>query len=289
MSGYVVDANEIGIWCEVFGKPRNPAIMLIMGSGGQSILWRTNFCEKLAKEGFFVIRFDNRDTGRSASFDYAIRPYSLIDMAEDAIGVLDALSIKKAHFLGLSMGGYIAQLIAIYFPERVRSLISMSSTIDSSNLRGYNNPGSLPEQDMSAIDKIKKIYATRKKTQLEKIDAITEIWRVFNGTEADFPYEEWYRLAEESYKRARTHNAMRNHRQAAHASAPSRVDELSKLDVPSLIVHGSVDPIIKVEHAKYAAKIIPSAKLEIIKGMGHLATSMFDDRLIEIIVNRCKK
>ena len=119
----IAHANGIDIWYETFGTPTDPAYLLITGGGGcQGILWPTYFCERLAKEGFYVIRYDNRDSGFSTCFDFNTNPYTLSDIAKDAIGLLDFLRIEKAHVFGLSMGGLVAKIMAAHYPQRIFSI-----------------------------------------------------------------------------------------------------------------------------------------------------------------------
>jgi pimeloyl-ACP methyl ester carboxylesterase len=128
MTERIIKANGIEIWTEDFGEASHIPILLIMGATAQGIRWPTPFCQQLADKNRYVIRYDHRDTGQSSCFDYAETPYTLADMADDAVGVLDAYDIAKAHIVGLSMGGMIGQIMAIEHPDRIHSLVSISSS-----------------------------------------------------------------------------------------------------------------------------------------------------------------
>ena len=124
MIGRIVSVKSINIWYETFGNETDQAILLIMGNSAQGIMWPDDFCQTIANNNRYVIRFDNRDTGLSTCLDFDETPYNLFDLAKDALGLLDALQIKKAHIVGLSMGGSIAQLLAITNADRIFSITS---------------------------------------------------------------------------------------------------------------------------------------------------------------------
>src|SRR2546423_177171 len=128
MSERVVEANGIEIWTEDFGEPADPTVLLIMGASAQGIMWPEELCERLVEGGRHVIRYDNRDTGQSTCADFSQKTYTVKDMADDAVGVLDAYGVDRADVVGASMGGMIAQTVALEHPERVRSLTSIMST-----------------------------------------------------------------------------------------------------------------------------------------------------------------
>jgi pimeloyl-ACP methyl ester carboxylesterase len=269
---------------QTFGKQNNPAIILIAGAAGQGILWPTEFCLKLSQEGHFVIRYDNRDTGKSSGIDFETSPYSLQNMAEDVISILDQLSIKQAHIVGMSMGGYIAQILAYYYPSRILSICLFMTTINSSALRGMRKLCNLPGQDPSAVEAIAKIYQVPRSEAEDKVRALVEVWRIFNGNKCPFPYEEMYELASLSYQRATTKNAVRNHRMAVLNSQADRRFCLENMPFPVLIMHGENDPIIKIEHAYYTNQHVIGSKLYVIKNLGHLFSSHFTEQISDIVL-----
>ena len=285
MQELFLTSDNLELCIHTFGNNKNPTVILIAGAAGQAILWNETLCQNISDAGYFVIRFDNRDTGKSSGVIYEKEPYTLKDMAGDLISILDHLKISKAHIVGMSMGGYIAQILSIYFPERILSLTFIMTTINSSSLRGIRKISNLPAQDINIVTKIAKMYQTPRLNLEDRIKSLTDIWQLFNGNASTFPYDEWYELAKESYARARSKNAVKNHRMAILKSPADRTSLLKNLAIPTLIIHGKADPIIHVEHAYYIKEQLPKAKLLIIDKMGHILSSLFikqiEDELLE--------
>jgi pimeloyl-ACP methyl ester carboxylesterase len=288
MQELVVKNKEIELFVQTFGDKNNPAILLISGSAGQAILWNKTLCENLSKAGYFIIRFDNRDTGQSSSAIYEEQPYTLEDMAEDAFNILDYFKINKAHIVGQSMGGYIAQVMAIRKPERLLTLTLLMTTINSMVLRGIKGLSKLPGHDLETIQNISRIYHIKRHSLEDRIKSLTDIMELFNGNSAPFPYKELYQLSKESYARAKNNRAVRNHRLSVQHSPANRTEELRNLSIPTLIIHGKADPIIKVEHAYYTKEHIPQAKLLIIDKMGHILSSIFIKTVEKALVEHFK-
>ncbi|PJI10220.1 MULTISPECIES: alpha/beta fold hydrolase [Clostridium] len=270
----LVKANEIQIEYEIFGKNTNPTIVLIAGNGAQLNFWELDFCEMLAQNNLQVIRFDNRDAGLSTKFDAAGIPdmskiyqaakdgkpiktaYTLEDMSDDVVGLLDTLGIKKAHICGASMGGTIAQVFAYRHPSRICSLISIMSSTGNPN-----NPQISPET-------LKIVTATPPNGRDAYIDYTLCMWK--NLWSKGFPFEEEraIRYIEESYDRSYyPQGAVRQN--AALVANGDRRQHLSLLTIPTLVIHGTADPLFPVEAGKDTARTIPNAKLLLIKGMGH--------------------
>ncbi|MEK6733688.1 MAG: alpha/beta hydrolase [Pseudomonadota bacterium] len=283
MQELLIKNFNIELCTQIFGDKENPAVVLIYGAAGQGILWNIDLCKTLAKNGYFVIRFDNRDTGKSSGFEYEEAPYNLFDMAKDIISILDEFKKDRAHIVGMSMGGYIAQVLALNFPQRINTITLLMTTINSLALRGIkiNN---LPGHDSEVIRGISEIYQAPRLSLDDKIDSLTKIWQLFNGDREKFPYEEWRQLAGESYSRARSKNAVKNHRLAVLNSPGDRSDFLKNINVPVLIIHGEADPIIRVEHALYTKQHLPKAKLLIIQKMGHILSSFFVDEVSDALL-----
>ncbi|MES2165427.1 MAG: alpha/beta hydrolase [Pseudomonadota bacterium] len=267
-------ANGIELCYEIFGAPDAEPLVLIMGLGAQMIHWDDDFCRDLADRGFRVIRFDNRDIGKSTRMSggkplrpiellklriFKIAPeapYKLWDMARDVVGLLDALGIRKAHIVGASMGGMIAQEIAMQYPERVLSLTSiMSST---------GNP-KLPQatREASAI-----LLAPPPTTKAEYIKRFGQTWKVLRG--GSFPLDEAKDLerAERTYARGLNPPGVGRQLRAILASG-NRKDRLGSVKAPTLVIHGTIDPLVRVEAGKDTAASIPGAKLLLVEGMGH--------------------
>lgn len=265
-----VTANGIQIEYDSFGDSSSPALLLIMGGGSQMIYWEVEFCELLAKKGCFAIRFDNRDIGLSTKFEEAgipdmmaamkgepvIPAYTLEDMADDAVGLLDALGIEKAHICGASVGGMIAQVISYRHPERVLSLTSiMSST---------GNP-ELPQIKPEVLAEVYKPVPDERETYIEhQLSMWRKLWS------PGFPFEEkrLRTLMAESYDRSYYPQGMARQSAAVLTHGYQR-PSIASIKAPTLVIHGDKDPFMSVEGGKETAELIPGAKLLIIDGMGH--------------------
>jgi pimeloyl-ACP methyl ester carboxylesterase len=270
----LVRANGIDICYEVFGAPDAEPMLLIMGLGAQMIHWDDDFCRQLAARGFRVIRFDNRDIGKSGKLTGGKRltpiellklrflkipvaaPYRLSDMAQDVIGLMDALKIRTAHLVGASMGGMIAQEIAITFPERVRSLTSIMSTTGNPKVPP-------PTREASAM-----LMAPPTTTKEEYLERFAQTWKVLRV--GSFPEDEALdrTRAERTYERGLNPAGVGRQLRAILASG-SRKQRLRSVKAPTLVIHGTVDPLVRPEGGKDTAASIPGAKLLMIEGMGH--------------------
>lgn len=267
-------ANGIELCYEIFGASDAEPLVLIMGLGAQMIHWDDDFCRDLAGRGFRVIRFDNRDIGQSSKMSggkplrpvellklrvFKIAPeapYKLWDMASDVVGLLDALDIRKAHIVGASMGGMIAQEIAMQYPDRVLSLTSIMSTTGNPRLPQ-------PTREASAI-----LLAPPPTTKEEYLTRFGQTWKVLRG--ASFPLDEAKDLerAERTYARGLNPAGVGRQLRAILASG-NRKDRLRSVKAPTLVIHGTIDPLVKMEAGKDTAASIPGAKLLLIEGMGH--------------------
>ena len=267
-------ANGIELCYEIFGEAHDPAILLIMGLGAQMIVWDDDFCIELASRGYRVIRFDNRDIGESTRFTEAVKidlpalmmmqmrgeripaPYLLRDMADDAAGLLDAVGIRSAHIVGASMGGMIAQELAIRHPSRVLTLTSIMSHPGDPHL-----PPPTPEA--AAV-----LMAPPPKSEAEYLEAHAKTWRVLRGP--GFPLDEAKDRVQAARAFARGLNPPGVARQLlAIFASGDRTGALASVKMPTLVIHGAADPLVKVEGGKATAAAIPGARLLIIEGMGH--------------------
>ncbi|HWK25455.1 MAG TPA: alpha/beta fold hydrolase [Solirubrobacter sp.] len=262
-------AGELEICYETFGDASDPALLLIMGLGTQMVAWHTDFCERLAERGLFVIRHDNRDIGRSTHLDGAPTPsllqllrrdrhpaYTLADMAADSVGVLDHLGVERAHVCGASMGGMIAQTIAIRHPERVLSLVSIMS-----------NTGSFwsgqPALTMYAL-LLKPSPRERERFIQHGIDLFSKI----GGPGYEPDVEDLREIATLSFERG--HDPRGSQRQlAAIVADRDRSPALRRLHVPATVIHGAHDKLVQPSGGRATARAIPGAQLLEIGGMGH--------------------
>ena len=187
--------NGIDIWYETFGRPADPTVLLIRGAGEQGTAWRPEFCEGLVAGGRHVIRFDNRDVGLSEWFADD-EPYTLYDMADDTVGLLDALEIDRAHLVGISMGGMIGQILAIHHPERVLTLTSMLSSPCSLSDPSFEPP------DPHVMEVIEHLLGETPESREEKIEQRLGLSRALAGTRYPFDEEWWRSQAAEGVDRA---------------------------------------------------------------------------------------
>ena len=284
-----VHANGIDIEYEEFGDPSNPTLLLVMGLGAQMIVWDEGFCQLLADRGFHVIRYDNRDVGLSTKFDDAPAPdlaaamggdgssaaYLLADMADDGIGLLDALGIEKAHIVGASMGGMIVQEMAIRHPEKVLSLCSIMSTT------GDRAVGQPTPEAMAAL------MAPPPQTRDEALDLAVKAQKVIGGT---FPVDEAKVRERAGRSYDRMVNPMGMARQlVAIMASPDRTPKLQQLDVPTLVIHGVVDPLVTPSGGEATAKAIPGAELLMLEGMGHDTPEQLWPQIVDAIVANTEK
>ncbi|KUO54784.1 MAG: alpha/beta hydrolase [Sphingomonadales bacterium BRH_c3] len=270
-----ITANGITIHYDTHGDPSNPPILLVMGLGAQMTFWPTELVEALAGRGFHVIRYDNRDIGLSHKFHgekvpgmiwHMIRkrfgfppkvPYSLSDMAADGIGVLDALGIERAHIVGASMGGMIAQLMAIEHPQRVLSLTSIFSTT------GHHK---LPQADKAAIEALTKRPASEEEEVLVEhgMMVATAI-----GSPGFRPDPKNLRERVTGYVRRSVYPEGLFRQMAAIIDDGDRTERLKSVNAPALVLHGEDDPLVKVECGHATAAAIPGARIKTIPGWGH--------------------
>jgi pimeloyl-ACP methyl ester carboxylesterase len=290
--------GDIEIAYDAFGDPRAKPLLLIMGLADQMITWHEKLCRVLADRGFFVIRFDNRDIGRSTWLEDegapnipllvlkkllgmpVKTPYTLKDMALDALAVLDALGLESAHVMGASMGGMIAQTLALDHPERVRSLVSLISAPDilpnKNALKGMGKDigdwiagRDSDFQTISPSPSVFPFLLNPMPTDREGFVAFyTRLNLTVNGKGAPLNQEESRAHAHELFDRGLCPNgALRQ--LAGILASPSRNQRLKGLKTPALVIHGAKDPLIPVRLGMETARLIPGARLKIIKNMGH--------------------
>jgi pimeloyl-ACP methyl ester carboxylesterase len=270
----IARSNGIELCYEIFGRADAAPMVLIMGLGAQMIHWDDDFCRALAARGFRVIRFDNRDIGQSSKMSGGKQltvtellklrflgtpvtaPYDLHDMATDVIGLLDALQIKTAHVVGASMGGMIAQEMAISFPERVRTLTSIMSTTGDLRLPQ-------PSREATAL-----LLAPPVNGHDEFVARFLQTWRLLRV--GSFPEDEALDVdrAERTYARGINPAGVGRQLRAILASG-SRKQRLGGVKAPTLVIHGAVDPLVAPAAGRATAAAIPNAKLLMLDDMGH--------------------
>ena len=270
----VAKANGIELVYDAFGDPKAPPLLLVMGLACQMLAWDDAFCALLAARGYRVIRFDNRDIGLSTKFDHAgapdgraliaratlglpiSAPYLLDDMAADTVGLLDALDIEQAHIVGASMGGAIAQLVAILHPARLRSLTTIMSSSGA--------PG-LPRPTMEATAALLTPTPTEREAYIRRY---LRVWKVLRA--GTFPLDDALDAERAARLHARGVNPPGIARQlAAILASGSRKAQLASVRVPTLVIHGALDPLIPLPCGVDIARSVPGARLSVIDEMGH--------------------
>jgi pimeloyl-ACP methyl ester carboxylesterase len=280
---------------ETQGDPSRPPILLIMGLGMQLTSWPEIFCQGLVDQGFYVIRFDNRDSGLSSKMSYLGKPnlilayirtilrlpvtagYTLYDMAKDAIAVLDATGVKKAHIVGASMGGMIAQIVAGNYPDRVLSLTSIMST---SGRRGLPGPSSAA----------RRAILSRPSNPHDLECVVRHLMRTFRVIGSPgYPMPDDVLRARITASIKRNANPAGIIRQlAAIAASGDRVTLLRELHTPTLVIHGTSDPLVPIACGRDTARLVPGAALREIEDMGHDFPPSLNDALIQMIGAHCK-
>lgn len=256
---------------QTFGDPSDEPVLLVMGLGGPMTWWDPEFCEMLAERGRYVIRYDNRDTGRSTKLKERVRrsallrafagragqpPYTLVDMAQDAVGLLDHLGLDSAHVVGVSMGGMIAQTMAIDSPERVRSLTSISSTTGKRSV-GWQHPRVLP-----------LLIAPRAAGRDAFAEGSARMWAVIGSPAFPQVPDEVISRAHETFDRGiSASGVMRQMLAIMHEG--NRGPRLRRLTMPTLVIHGADDRMVHVSGGRATARAVPGAELLVIDGMGH--------------------
>lgn len=292
----IIEANGIQIAYDVFGDQSKPAVLLIAGVTSQLSCWNSAFCNDLAGRGFSVIRYDNRDVGLSSKIEglsaselmelfgkllegkQAQVPYGIEDMAADAAGLMEALGIERAHIVGQSMGGYIAQALCLNYPSKALSLISI-----------YSHPGNrmlfLPKPEVMEM-----MMTPIPHDRAGYIEEMTKRFKIIYGS--GLPFDEGFHreLAGTYYDRCfYPEGVMRQY--LAIMTQQDRTQQLSQIKVPTLVIHGDEDPMVPLAGGEATAAAIPDATLKVVKGMGHVMPNLnaYWSDILEYMVEHMKK
>lgn len=289
-----IGIGDVEIAYETTGPSDGPALLLVMGLGAQMVAWPPRLVEGLADSGWRVIAFDNRDAGRSTWLDghppvpvmellgaaqdgrLPPPPYTLEDMADDGIGLLDALGITEAHVVGVSMGGMIAQRMALAHPDRVSSLTSIMSTTGDPSLPA-------PTPDASAA----LLSPTPTDDRDAYVAATLQKRAVLGSPGLPLDEQATLRTLELSFDRGINPDGFLRQYHAVLADG-DRTEALGALDLPTLVIHGTDDPLIRVQAGTATAEAIPGAQLELIEGMGHDLPPLVCDRIVELLTARLR-
>ena len=288
-----LNANGLRLAYQEFGDPQHPAILLVAGLYNQMVRWPLAFCNLLVSRGFRVIRFDNRDIGLSDKMDGAkapslfrlfikyylgipvTAPYTLDDMAQDTLGILDALEIDRAHIVGMSMGGMISQLVTAYYPQRILSLTSIMST------SGEWGKG------VASLKVSWQMLRPTSKTR-SVLDNAVDTWQMIGSPGYPMAEDEIRALLKAEYRRS-TNPAGYLRQIAAIRTAPGRGSLLKQIKCPVLIMHGREDLLVPLNGALDTAKHMPHAKLKIFDGMGHTLPTQLLPKFVDLIVENTQK
>ena len=284
----MMQANGVSLCYEAAGDPAGTPIVLIMGLGMQLVDWPDEFVEGLADQGFYVVRFDNRDSGLSSKLDHLGRPnlvwlwmksmlhlplagpYSLEDMVDDTLGLMDGLGLRKAHIVGVSMGGMIAQLLAATHPERVLSLTS----IMSSSLR-RSLPG--PSARVRRL-----LLRPPARTRDGTVRQVMDVFKAVGSPSYPTPERHLRSRIERSVDRNVSPGGVQR-QIAAIAATGELVERLAHIQAPTLVIHGAADQLVPLACGVDSARCIPDARLEVIEGMGHDLPAALIERLLALI------
>ena len=245
---------------QTFGDPADPAILLIMGAMASMLWWPEAFCRELAGRGRFVIRYDNRDTGLATKYPPGAPSYTFEDMVDDAVRVLDDHGVAKAHVAGMSMGGMIAQNVALKYPERISALTVISSSplgVDTSDLPGMTEAYKQHSAEGGDVD-----WSNREQV----LDFMVKDARAIASTLHPFDEKRTRAMIEEDYDRSGGLASAANHF-LLKGGGPKRT--VRDLTASLLVIHGSTDPLFPIEHGEALAKAVPGARLVRIEGGGH--------------------
>jgi pimeloyl-ACP methyl ester carboxylesterase len=256
----MVAVNGVKLCAESFGDSGDPPILLVMGIGASMLWWEEGFCRMLADGGRFVIRYDHRDTGRSVSYEPGRPGYRGADLVADAAGVLDAYGIPAAHVVGVSAGGAFAQLLALDFPERVRSLTLVSTSIAVSSDRALPPP-------TAEFGRFVTTMGVDWSDPESVIEYLVDYWRVLAGEKRPFDEAAFRELARRDVGRASDFRAAQNHNLLQDEGRSH--DPLSTISSPTLVIHGTADPMFPIGHGEALAEEISDARLLRLEGAGH--------------------
>lgn len=272
-------APGVELCYQTFGDPDSDPLLLVMGLGGPMTWWDFELCRMLAEQGFYVVRFDNRDVGRSSRVGGRVTrrtlvravsglpvrpPYTLDDLAGDSFGLMDHLGLDSAHLAGVSMGGMIAQTMAVSEPRRVRSLTSIMSTTGKRTV-GWQHPSLLPT-----------LLASRGPSREAYVEASTAVWQLIGSPAYPQPRERTEERAGETYDRGVSPSGVLR-QMLAVVTQSNRAARLRGLNLPAMVIHGLADRMVHVSGGRATAAAIPGAELLLIDGMGHdLPPELFD-------------
>lgn len=275
MAERMIESNGVWLCAESFGEPGAPAMLLIMGTGASMLWWDEEFCRRLAAGGRFVVRYDHRDTGRSVTYEPGRPGYTGGDLVADATGVLDALGIPAAHVVGVSSGAAIAQLLALDHPDRVRSLALVSTSFAVASDRELPPP----------VEAFGRFFSSAR-VDWSDADSVVDYQvayaRMLAGDQRPFDDAGVRALVRRDLERARDYPALRNHDILPEDDRTH--GPVSSITAPTLVIHGTADPMFPIEHGEALADAIPGAQLLRLADAGHGIDRTDWDRVVSAIL-----
>ena len=275
MAERMVEANDVALCTESFGDPADPPVLLIMGIGGSMIWWEDGFCRMLAEGGRFVVRYDHRDTGRSTTYPVGRPKYTGTDLLADATRVLDGYDIAAAHIVGASAGGGFAQELALDRPERVLSVVLISTTFATATGRSLPGP----------TEEFGNFVATARVDWSDDgsvVEYMVGYQRMLAGGERPFDEPAARELVRRDIERAHDYPAVQNHDSIQDDGGD--YPPVSSIAVPTLVIHGTADPMFPIGHGEALAEELPHARLLRLEGAGHGVYRVDWEAIVEAIL-----
>ena len=275
MAERMVEANDVALCTESFGDPADPPVLLIMGIGGSMIWWEDGFCRMLAEGGRFVVRYDHRDTGRSTTYPVGRPKYTGTDLLADATRVLDGYDIATAHIVGASAGGGFAQELALDRPERVLSVVLISTTFATAT--GRSLPG--PTEEFGNFVATARVDWS---DDCSVVEYMVGYQRMLAGGERPFDEPAARELVRRDIERAHDYPAVQNHDSIQDDGGD--YPPVSSIAVPTLVIHGTADPMFPIGHGEALAEELPHARLLRLEGAGHGVYRVDWEAIVEAIL-----
>ncbi|MFJ5925411.1 alpha/beta fold hydrolase [Kitasatospora sp. NPDC092948] len=278
MERFIPNRSGLRLWTESFGDPAGPTVLLIAGGAAQGIVWPDLLCRLFVAAGYHVVRYDHRDTGRSAKSE---QDYEIGELAADAADVITGRGLRPVHVVAQSLGGVAAQLLALDRPELVRSLVLLSTSPDPARHSG------LPGQLAPMLDWTAATAADPPTTPQQRIESALACWRVLVGPGAPFDEPYWRTLVERAEQRAAAPSTTFRHLRALDR-APSLLPRLPAVAAPVLVVHGHHDPVFPLPHGRALHRAVPHARLAEIAGLGHHFPPQWSELIHRLVLDHLR-
>lgn len=287
MQKFITTTADLSLWTQSFGKADNPSVLLVMGAMNQGLFWPDEFCEGLASAGYYVIRYDHRDTGKSSKVDFQTNPYDLKTLADDAADIIRSYRLVRPTVIGLSMGGYVVQLLAAAHPDIAKRIVLISSTADhrpymAATTGQSSTDFSLPGPEEKYLDYVFSAVRTPPKTPVDVMKSMSDGWKVTYGGTRPYPKTQVEHALQLAYQRS-PDVAAGFHHALAVAASPDRLELVTRITTPTLVIHGRYDPLLPLPHGEYLASHISNAKIEVIE-MGHSFMWSWDKEVLASVL-----